>query len=69
LRVVTFLLEDLIVMKQIFYFVMYGMVFYLIDKFFPSAFGTLVSWADATYAYGEGLYQQTLDWLRGNGAI
>lgn len=56
-------------MKQIFYFVMYGMVFYLIDKFFPSAFGTLVSWADATYAYGEGLYQQTLDWLRGNGAI
>ncbi|MCB1135468.1 MAG: hypothetical protein KDK78_04280 [Chlamydiia bacterium] len=56
-------------MKMIVNFCVYGMTFYLIEKFLPGVFGSLVGWADAAFAYGEGLYQQAVDWLMKSGAM
>lgn len=57
------ILEDSVV-KAIFYFVFYGMLFFTIDKFMPDFFQTMVGWAESVYVYGEGLYHQALDALR-----
>lgn len=45
-------------MKFIVNFIIFGLIFYGIYVFFPTAFETLVSWAEAVFNFVEGLYQK-----------
>ena len=38
-------------MRFIWNFILFGVVFFLIHKFFPEAFNTLVSWVDHGYEW------------------
>lgn len=47
--------------RFIFNFFLFGAIFYLIWRFFPQAFDTLISWADIAYDFFADLYQQLMD--------
>lgn len=38
-------------MRFIFYFIFFGLLFYIISLYFPEAFHTLVSWAAKVYEF------------------
>jgi hypothetical protein len=48
-------------MRFIANFILFGILFYLIYLFFPDAFFTLVSWANATYAFLRNLGIQLVE--------
>lgn len=45
-------------LRFIFNFFLFGLLFYLIYLFFPEAFQTLVSWANHTYEFFKDLFMQ-----------
>ncbi len=45
-------------LRFIFNFFLFGLLFYLIYLFFPEAFQTLVSWANHTYEFLKDLFMQ-----------
>ncbi|MFA6914886.1 MAG: hypothetical protein WC222_00680 [Parachlamydiales bacterium] len=48
-------------MRFIFNFVFFGLLFFVIWKFFPDAFTTLVGWVSALYNYLHHLFQSLID--------
>jgi hypothetical protein len=53
-------------MRFIFYFVFFGLLFYIIWMYFPEAFQTLVSWAGKIYSFLfnllSGVVERLNDW-------
>lgn len=47
--------------RFIFNFFLFGLLFFLIWRFFPQAFETLVGWASAVYDFFAALIQQLTD--------
>lgn len=48
-------------MRFIFNFVFFGLLFFIIWKFFPDAFTTLVGWVTALFNYLHHLFQTLVD--------
>ncbi len=49
-------------------FILFGILFYLIWRFFPEAFDTLVSWAGAGYEFIKSLISTSLEKMQKGGA-
>lgn len=49
-------------------FFLFGILFYLIWRFFPEAFETLVSWAEMVYDFVKNLFSTTVEKMNQNGA-
>lgn len=52
-------------MRFIINFLIFGMIFFLIYRFFPEAFSTLVTWANAVYDAAAELIVWILDKIKG----
>lgn len=50
-------------MRFIFYFIFFGLLFYIISLYFPEAFQTLVSWAAKVYNFLHDLVVGIVDKL------
>lgn len=48
-------------------FCLFGILFYLIWRFFPEAFDTLVSWAGNVYDFFKNLFGTTMEKMHQNG--
>lgn len=54
-------------LRFVFNFALFGLVFYMMYLYLPDTFSTLVGWADATVDYGRDFYQQMMDQMAGDG--
>lgn len=54
-------------LRFIFYFIFFGLLFYLIWMYFPEAFQTLVSWVGKIYTFlhnlGEAIIEKLNSWM------